>query len=137
MQNHFDLNDDVFEKLFETCELSPDLFNHEAHLRLAWIHIEKYGLEQAIQNIENQLKKFVAHVGAKNKYHQTLTIVAVRVVHHFAQQAKEKSFQSFIQQFPDLKNNFKQLINSHYTYDVFNSEKARILYQEPDADPFV
>jgi hypothetical protein len=46
MNSPFKLRDELFEKQFQNCQFNPALFNHEAHLRLAWIHITKYGLVQ-------------------------------------------------------------------------------------------
>jgi hypothetical protein len=40
---HFSLTDIEFENQFENGTLKPELFSHEAHVRLAWIHIKKYG----------------------------------------------------------------------------------------------
>ena len=96
METHFELSDADFEAQFADCKLDPSIFNHEAHLRLAWIHIDKYGIEQAEENIQKQLQDFVAHVGAKDKYHETLTIVAVQAVNHFMQQSKSDNLQDFI-----------------------------------------
>jgi hypothetical protein len=53
MNSHFELSDELFEEQFQNCQLNPALFNHEAHLRLAWIHITKYGIDKAIENISN------------------------------------------------------------------------------------
>lgn len=136
MQNHLDLSDLEFEQQFASCALDPSLFNHEAHLRLAWIHIRKYGFEKAVANIETQLKNYVAHLDAADKYHQTLTIVAINAVHHFTQKTETDSFQTFIQAFPELKTDFKALINSHYSYDIFNHAEARKTYLKPDLIPF-
>ena len=84
MENHFNLSDIDFEKRFISCQLDPSDFTHEAHLRLAWININNYGLEQAQLNTENQIQKFVEFVGAKNKYHMNLTLAAIRAVHYFS-----------------------------------------------------
>lgn len=67
MENHFDLSDSDFEKKFSSYQLNPAHFTHEAHLRLAWIHINKYGIGQAKKNIQYQLQKFVEFVGAKGQ----------------------------------------------------------------------
>ena len=132
MQNHLELSDLEFEKQFRECELNPKAFSHEAHLRLAWIHIHKYGLTQAVENLQTQLEKFVANIGAKDKYHKTLTVVAVQAVNHFMEKSGSDNFEDFIKEFPQLMNNFKGLINSHYSFDVFASEKARKEYIAPD-----
>ncbi len=78
MENHFDLSDLEFEKQFENCALNPELFSHEAHLRLAWIHVTQYGEEKAIENVTRQLMNFVDFLGARAKYNHTLTIAAVK-----------------------------------------------------------
>ena len=137
MKSHFDLTDEEFEKAFEKCNLAPGLFNHEAHLRLTWIHLNKYGLEKALVNIETQLKNYVAHAGATDKYHQTLTLAAVKVVYHFMRKGAKADFPSFIAEHPKLKYEFKKLINYHYSYDVFQSEQAKKTYQKPDLHPII
>ncbi|WP_298761140.1 hypothetical protein [uncultured Psychroserpens sp.] len=132
MKTHFQLNDKEFEKQFSTCELNQELFNHEAHLRLAWIHINAYGIDRALTNIQSQLQNFVSFVGAKDKYNTTLTIVAVKIVYHFILKSKSHDFKGFIIEFPQLNNSFKEFIKAHYSFDIFNSEKAKMTFLEPD-----
>ena len=136
MEQHFELSDAEFEQQFSNCQLHPSLFSHEAHLRLAWIHIDKYGLEQATQNIQEQLQNFVAHVGATDKYHETLTVAAVQAVGHFMKSSEADNFKDFIVENPPLKTNFKELINSHYSFDIFNSSEAKTEFIVPDVLPF-
>jgi len=136
MEKHFELTDLEFESSFKNCTLNPEIFSHEAHLRLAWIHITKYGEEAAIQNICTQLIKFVEFAGAKGKYNQTLTIAAIKAVYHFINKSGSDTFQDFILEFPRLKYNFKDLMNIHYKVDIFNSEKAKKEFVEPDLVPF-
>jgi hypothetical protein len=125
MEKHFDLTDLEFEKKFESCNLNPEIFTHEAHLRLAWIHITKYRQEIAIQNICRQLITFVDSIGAKNKYNQTLTVAAIKAVYHFIRKLNSNIFPDFINEFPRLKYNFKDLINFHYQENIFKSEEAK------------
>ena len=129
---HSELSDYDFRTQFEECTLNPTVFCHEAHLRLAWIHINKYGLEQAKENIQIQLQSFVEHVGAKDKYHKTLTIVAIQMVNYFKDRSKSNTFDEFIKEFPQLKDNFRELIENHYSFDIFNSVIAKKEYLEPD-----
>ncbi len=112
MEKHFALTNADFEQQFTTCQLDPAIFSHEAHLRLTWIHLDKYGLEQAKENIQNQLQQFVRHLGAEDKYNERLTIAAVQVVYQFMQESETTNFQDFIDQFPQLKSDFRTLINT-------------------------
>ena len=136
MKDHFDLTDFEFEQKFETSSLDAGLFSHEAHLRLAWIHITKYGIDKALENIQLQLKAYVKHLGAASKYNKTVTIAAVKAVYHFILKSKSDNFQDFIVEFPRLKNNLKGLMDSHYGIDIFNSEAAKKEYLRPDLLPF-
>ena len=136
MKSHNDLSDSEFEHQFATCTLNPDLFSHEAHLRLAWIHISTYGVDNAEYNIQKQLKIFVSFLGATDKYHHTVTIVAVRAVNHFMKSSNANNFKSFIIEFPQLKTDFKALKNSHYSIDIFTSQAAKVEFLEPDEFPF-
>ncbi len=134
--SHWDLSDNEFEAQFFSCQLKPELFSHEAHLRLAWIKITKNGVQKAEEDIQSQIKSFVKHVGAEDKYHTTLTLAAIKIVNQFIQKSESGSFKDFISEFPRLKSNFKELIQSHYSSDIFISKQARLNYLEPDLLPF-
>ncbi|MEM7572904.1 MAG: hypothetical protein AAF433_08385 [Bacteroidota bacterium] len=136
MDAYIELSDEEFESAFVDCRLPPALFNHEADLRLAWLQLRKYDLKRALANIQAQLLVYVSHLGAQDKYHQTLTVVAVHAVHHFMQQTERGDFQAFLAAHPLLKTDFKELVNSHYSFDIFSCEEARIRYLEPDLMPF-
>ena len=132
MNSHLEINDEDFEILFQKSSLPASLFTHEAHLRLAWIQINKYGTEEAIKNICEQLSNYVELIGAGDKYNKTLTIAAIKAVSHFNNKCKLNSFKNFIELFPRLKYNFKELMALHYQKDIYNSEQAKREYIEPD-----
>jgi hypothetical protein len=136
MEKHSNLTDLEFEKQFKNCSLNPTLFSHEAHIRLAWIQVKKYGKEKAIQNICSQLASYVNFLGATGKYNITLTVAAVKAVYHFMQKSGAENFKDFIVQFPRLKYNFKELMAAHYKTDIFNSALAKKEFLMPDLLPF-
>lgn len=132
MATHYQLTDSEFESAFREGTLSPELFDHEAHLRLAWIHVRAYGWEQAICNICSQLKAFTIKAGAAHKYHHTLTIAAIKTVHHFMQKSRSESFRDFVVEFPRLRTHFRDLIFAHYSRDIFTDAQAKQFWVEPD-----
>ncbi|WP_350287274.1 hypothetical protein [uncultured Croceitalea sp.] len=136
MEKHFELSDTEFEHHFSNCSLAPTDFSHEAHLRLAWIHIHNYGIAQAEKNIQNQLQRFVEFVGAKDKYNTTLTLAAVKAVYHFMLKSDANTFKDFIAEFPRLKYNFKELMACHYGFDIYHSDQAKTQFLKPDLVPF-
>ena len=136
MNNHYQLTDTDFESQFSNSTLDASLFNHEAHIRLAWIHVTKYGIDKAVKNVNTQLINYVASLGAQDKYNNTVTTAAVKAVHHFIQKSKSDNFKDFIEEFPRLKTNFKDLLSQHYSINIFNSENAKSSFLEPNLLPF-
>jgi hypothetical protein len=132
MKSHWEITDEEFESQFQACLLDPALFTHEAHVRLGWIHINKYGEEAAIKNVEEQLKAFVAHAGAASKYNQTVTIAAIKAISHFMKRSTSTDFADFIKEFPQLLREFKRLMGVHYSIDIFTSDEAKERWLEPD-----
>ena len=65
MKSYKELTDLEFENQFKDCTLNPELFTHEAHLRLTWIHINKYGAEKAESSIPSQIIAYVTSLGGK------------------------------------------------------------------------
>ncbi|MEO0732127.1 MAG: hypothetical protein AAFZ52_04795 [Bacteroidota bacterium] len=136
MEEHHQLSDTEFAEQFSRATLKPALFSHEAHLRLAWIHLRRYGKHQAEQNIPEQLQHFVTSLGARDKYNATLTLAAVKAVHHFILKSRSDNFPDFIREFPQLKHNFKGLLACHYGFDIYRSERAKREFLTPDLLPF-
>ncbi|HEY3403965.1 MAG TPA: hypothetical protein VGK59_11290 [Ohtaekwangia sp.] len=132
MISHLDLTDHQFEQQFKAGTLDVALFNHEAHLRLAWIHVQKYGVHTAITNICEQLLVFVVRHGAEAKFNKTLTIAAIKAVHHFIGRSDASTFEEFILEFPRLKYNFRELMAAHYQVDIYNSAEAKKEFIQPD-----
>lgn len=136
MEQHYTLTDSEFEQQFASASLDPAVFSHEAHLRLAWLHLDRYGLEKAIEHITEQLKNFTAAVGAVDKYNETVTIAAIHAVNHFKMRSGCREFASFIAENGRLKTNFRDLMNSHYRTDIFRSVSAKASFLEPELLPF-
>ena len=125
-----------FEKQFSDLTLDPKLFSHEAHLRLAWIHIRNYGVVQAIDNICDQIRAFATKHGDRDKFNITVTVAAIRAVYHFILKSKSNDFKGFIKEYPRLKSDFRKLLDSHYSIDIFKSEVAKKEFVDPDLEPF-
>jgi hypothetical protein len=134
--DHYIYSDSQFESKFDNLSFDPKLFSHEAHLRLAWIHLNKYGKEKAIDNICNQIRKFDSVHGDGTKYHKTITVAALEMVHHFFDNEEYSTFEEFISENPRLKINFKELLLAHYSEEILYKEQGRTTYLPPDRLPF-
>jgi len=136
MEKHYRITDAEFERQFAEAVLDPGIFTHEAHLRLAWIHLGRYGLENAIRNVTSQLKVYTKAVGAADKYNETVTIAAIYAVEHFRVRCSCSDFESFIAKNNQLKLDFRGLIETHYRTDIFKSDRAKTSFLEPELLPF-
>lgn len=136
VHHHSQLTDDQFIGQLIDTTLDPALFNHEAHLRLAWYCINRYGIEEAINQVTAYLSAYVAALGATDKYNTTLTIAAVKAVYHFMQKSAFKNFSDFIASNPRLNTEFKSLLSSHYSTDIYNNPEAKVKFLEPELLPF-
>ncbi len=136
MEQHLWLTDEAFTAQFENCTLKPELFSHEAHLRIAWLYLCKYNEQEAALIIADRLQAYVKYLGAAEKFNYTLTIASVKAVHHFMQLCRHDTFTGFINEFPKLKYNLKELLATHYSIDIFNSQTAKNQWLEPDLSSF-
>ena len=132
MKNHYELNDEVFEKEFSECKMAEAIFNHEAHLRLAWIYIHKYGCRKAEIKVNEELVRYTKFLGAEQIYNKTVTTMAVRIVDRFAKKQEGITFKELLVANPELMDNFKGLIDQYYSVDVFKSSVAKAHFLEPD-----
>ncbi|MEO9483606.1 MAG: hypothetical protein ABJG47_09185 [Ekhidna sp.] len=136
IKDHYQYTDEEFERQFESFKLKPGLFSHEAHLRLAYLHIRKYGREQAEINMCDQIKGYAESLGVFDKFNKTVTIASVKAMDHFMQKATSADFPGLMREFPRLLTNFKDLLAQHYGFNVFADKRAKAEYVEPDLLPF-
>jgi hypothetical protein len=135
-EKHQLLTNEQFEEKFKNCSMAPVLITHEAHLRLAYIHIKKYGIKKAIRNLCQQLSKFDKKFGDGTKFNKTVTIASVKLLNHFMNRSNAVNFRGLITEYPKLKSNFLSLLKNHYKLDIFNSKLAKQRFLEPDLMPF-
>jgi len=136
MSNHYQLSDAEFVRQFTSLTLEPAWFTHEAHLRLAWIHLQQYPVDIAAALLCDQIRLFDQTFGDGKQYNKTVTIAAAKAMHHFMQKAKATTFQALLTEFPRLKTSFKDLLFCHYSFDIFRNTEAKSKYLEPDLLPF-
>ena len=136
MEKHYQYSDELFLHAMENSALDPNVFSHEAHLRWGWLLLETNVLEEAIVKACSQLKNYTQHLGAADKYNETVTIAAMRAIHHFRLKSEADNFRDFISGASQLKTSFRELMDSHYSENIFKSPKAKRQYLEPDRAPF-
>lgn len=136
MEKHYRFSDEVYEQKFRDSKFPPLYFSHEAHLRLAYIHLQKYGLQQSIENMCTQIYDFAIKYGATMKFNATVTYASLQIVYYYIQKGESDNFPELMKEFPNLLEDFKGEIQKYYSWDVFRSPEAKATIHEPDLKPF-
>jgi hypothetical protein len=115
------MTDQEFVRAFERCELSPDLFHHRDHIRLARIYVELEGAAKATERFKSSLRKFAAHIGKSEKYHETITVAWMRLVASATDGDVEKLMD-------------KAYLERFYSPELLATDAARAGFVEPDRE---
>ena len=125
--------DEQFLAAFEAGKIANQDFHHRDHLRLAWIQIRRLGLEQASDAVTGGIRRFAAHHGHANRYHETMTRFWVRVVGMGINRHTTLAFDDLLAAEPHLLD--KNLPYRHWSRERMGSDEARRHWVEPDTRP--
>jgi hypothetical protein len=133
MENHASQNDRDFRAAFESSIVAPAEFNHEAHLRLAYVYLVENDLASAQKKMRGALLSFLAAHGIPpEKFHETLTRAWVLAVRHFMSRSPSRCFSEFAVNSQPLLDS--KVMLTHYSASVLFSPSARATYVEPDLE---
>ena len=120
------LSDEEFLKAFHAGTLPNSQFRHADHLRLAWLHLHRSGLPEALELVRKGVQRFAEHHGARQLYHETTTTAWVRLIatHH------EATFEEFLRE--NAGSLTAALLHRFWTPELLASETARLQWVPPD-----
>lgn len=114
------MDDEHFLSGLEACTLPSEHFNHAGHLRLACLYLARHPLDEAIERTCATIRAYATHLGAANKYHATITIALVRLLHAHG---------------PAALIDARALLALHYTEAMLASSAAQTAFVPPDLAP--
>lgn len=123
MLSTLELSDDLLLEQIQDCTLNPVLFQHEVMLRLSWILINKYGLDEAIIINNNIKEQYFIKALKSDKFNKTLTRAYTEIVQHFMDKTTSNDFDKLLKEFPRLKFDFKALVKTHYGYNILKEHR--------------
>ena len=129
------LTDSEFRLQFENCTLPPEGFDHRGHLRIAWIYLKQFPLEQAIEQLCNGISTYATSLGAKDKFHWTITEFTARLMIERLEERTAADFEQFIADNNDIAQDLLGLIANYYSEARLNGDKAKTQYVLPDRRP--
>lgn len=134
MATHTASKDDLaFRAAFEAGAVAPSAFNHEAHLRLAYVYLVEHGVARAQEHMRSALLSFIQANGVPaSKFHETLTRAWVLAVSHFMNRAASASFAEFASNSQPLLGS--KVMLTHYSAETLFLPEARAQFVEPDLE---
>ena len=124
--------DRVFGDDFSAGRVTPDRFDHRAHVRLAYVFLADSGVDAAAEQMRAALLALLAHHGVSAaKYHETMTRAWILAVRHFMDRTEHSgSADEFIDANPILLDS--KIMLTHYSAELLFSAEARARFVEPD-----
>jgi hypothetical protein len=133
------MSDDEFLIAFERCTLYRSQWTHEAHLRMAWLYLNRYSLGESIERARNGIRRlnsfFQIIAGSlgqepKDGYHDTITVAFVRLI---ASRLKiNETFLEFRDRNLDLFDRKLTALLQFYSNDLLHSLTAKEQFTEPN-----
>lgn len=125
--------DCTFVEAFESCTLPGEQFQHQDHVKLAWLYLSTYTLTETLARYAEGIKRFARAHGQDGLYHETITWAYILVINERMQRgAPDQSWEDFATQNADLLARGKATLQAYYTSDTLSSELARATFVLPD-----
>jgi len=129
------VNDAEFIEQFEACALPFDQWHHRAHVKLAYLYLQRHGFEVAGIKLRNGIRAYNAanHVldSPTSGYHETQTQFWLRIIElTLKEYGALATADEFFEFHPQLGQ--KKIHRLFYSRELFMSPMARRQFVEPD-----
>lgn len=123
----------------ETCTLALADFTHQAHMTVAVWYLTRMPLDQATATMRATIKRFAAHHGRHQLYHETITVFWMHLLQHYVDSAASQLALADTVQRAIAELGGRQPLLQHYSRELLFSDQARREWVAPDrlALPFV
>ena len=127
------MTDTEFLEAFEGCSLPEEQWTHAAHVRMAWLYLQRMPLSEAIPVVRDGIKRYNASLKKLLAYHETITQVFLQLISRRIQHSGgHQSFADFCNENPDLLDRNMNALLIYYRKETLFSQAARDGFVEPD-----
>lgn len=132
---NYSVEDKAFKQNMENCSFPLSAFDHEAHIRLAYVYLVDHSVDESVILVKKTLLGFLKQNGIDSgKYHETLTKAWLLAVKHFLVKSGAcLSAKEFISKNPIILD--AKIMLTHYSREHIFSDKAKNQFVQPDLDP--
>ena len=127
------MTDEEFFEKFENATLSPKLFHHREHVKMAWLYLKKDELPAALAKFSASLKRFSSANGADNLYHETITFAFMAIINERLRASPDaRGWEAFVEENPDIFDWKENVLKKYYREETLKSDFARRNFVFPD-----
>ncbi len=120
---------------FEGGTIDPELFDHEAHVFIAWSYLQQCDLKESIDRFCAALRRLTRKLGIESKYHETLSWFFMILIAERRSESGSNVWQSFKRDNPDLFAKHPSIVRAYYSEERLGSTIARTQFVMPDRLP--
>lgn len=121
---------------FRRRELAATRWTHEAHVRVAWCYLRRFGLEESERRFPDDLRRHNESIDKPRGYHETITLAMLRVLAaRLVGPAAAAPWSRFAAANPELLRWDEPVLLRHYTRERLFSDDARARFLAPDRLP--
>lgn len=115
---------------FEAADIDGDDFNHEGHIYVAWLYLNRYSLADALARFTCALQHLTVELGVPEKYHATVSWLMMLLIAE--RRSGDNDWPSFRRRNDDLFVDALTILRRYYTEDLLWSDRARTSFVLPD-----
>jgi hypothetical protein len=129
------MNDDDFVQQFESRSFPFDQWHHRAHVKLAYIYLDRFGFAIASQKLCHGIRAYNAANNVTDTptsgYHETITLFWLHIIQMTVQEyGRRATADEFFDFHPQLSQ--KKIHRLFYSADLFMTARAKSEFVEPD-----
>lgn len=129
------LSDDAFLEGFAACTLPPAAFSHLGHIRIAWIHLQRHPLDEAVERVCAGIDAFARCLGVPDKYNRTLSQALVLLMAAGGGADPTVGWEAFLARNRALVDDARTVLGRHYSPELLAGLAARNRFVPPDREP--
>lgn len=129
------MTDEDFLARFNDCTLPPAEFNHRGHIRIAWIHLQRYPFDEAVRRTCEGIQRYATSLGAAGKFHWTMSEAMMHLLRAAGADERSLAFEIFLSRNDELLSDARGRIGRHYSEALLATAEARERLVDPDLSP--
>ena len=118
---------------FEGLTIPAEHFHHREHVRVAFLYLRLYPVQEALHAFCTGLRRFAAANGKANLYHETISWAYIFLIRErMARARKPQSWEEFAEENPDLLTWKGGILSRFYRDETLQSNLAKEIFVFPD-----